>query len=312
MRGILKSSKTFIVPGKWILAGEHSVLRGGEAIVFPLMSRFLKLTYQPDADIKRSEALSIQLVGQENQKLETVIRSVIYRAFEKLGLGANEVCGELQFESCIRFGAGMGASATLCVALTRLLCELGYINHTEMYEFARDLENLFHGESSGVDVAVALGQQPMIFSRLEGFKTFSLAQKPFLYLSYTGVQGVTKDCVTKVKSILQEQPEFGKQVDQQMFAAVEKFKSHILSKASTEVNLDLWQQLMTLAYGCFQQWGLVNPIVEKHEQLLKKAGARAVKLTGSGGGGYMLSLWERPPEGLEFEMIPCFGLEESK
>ena len=33
------------VSGKWILAGEHSVLRGGRAIVFPLNSRYLKLKY---------------------------------------------------------------------------------------------------------------------------------------------------------------------------------------------------------------------------------------------------------------------------
>lgn len=310
MRGILKNSKTFVVPGKWILAGEHSVLRGGEAIVFPLMSRFLKLTYRPEPSVQSFELLGIQLAGQENQNLETVIRSVLVRAFEKLGLRSNEISGQLQFESCIRFGAGMGASATLCVSLTRLFCELGYIKQTEMYEFARDLENLFHGESSGVDVAVALGQQPMIFSRHEGFRTFSLEQKPFLYLSYTGVQGVTKECVEKVKSLLHEQPEFGQKVDQQMFAAVEKFKSSILAKESSVVNLDLWKQLMELAHGCFQQWGLVNPIVERHEQILKKSGALAVKLTGSGGGGYMLSLWETPPQGLDFEMIPCFGMNQ--
>lgn len=311
MRDILKNSKTFIVPGKWILAGEHSVLRGGEAIVFPLMSRFLKLTYQPESlNSHGAEALSIQLAGPENQNLETVIRSVLVRAFEKLGLRTDEMTGQLQFESCIRFGAGMGASATLCVSLTRLLCELGYIKNSEMYEFARDLENLFHGESSGVDVAVALSEKPMIFSRHEGFKTFSIEQKPFLYLSYTGVQGVTKDCVGKVKSLLHEQPDFGRKVDQQMFAAVDQFKSSVLFGDSSVVNLDVWKQLIELAHGCFQQWGLVNPIVEQHEQVLKKSGALAVKLTGSGGGGYMLSLWESPPRGLDFEMIPCFGVNQ--
>ena len=35
--------------GKWILLGEHAVLRGCPALVFPLPSFFLKLTVEPRA-----------------------------------------------------------------------------------------------------------------------------------------------------------------------------------------------------------------------------------------------------------------------
>jgi mevalonate kinase len=41
-------------------------------------------------------------------------------------------------------------------------------------------------------------------------------------------------------------------------------------------------------------------------EMLKKAGAVAVKPTGSGGGGYVLSLWTtQPPEELLSKLIPC-------
>ena len=34
--------------GKWILAGEHAVLRGCPALAFPLTSRSLHLEYHPE------------------------------------------------------------------------------------------------------------------------------------------------------------------------------------------------------------------------------------------------------------------------
>ncbi|MFN7905909.1 MAG: hypothetical protein ACK5P5_12075, partial [Pseudobdellovibrionaceae bacterium] len=39
----LKSPLLVETCGKWILAGEHAVLRGSEAVVFPLKSARLKL-----------------------------------------------------------------------------------------------------------------------------------------------------------------------------------------------------------------------------------------------------------------------------
>lgn len=318
MRGILKKSEQVLaasldseanfsteVPGKWILAGEHSVLRGGEAIVFPLPSQYLKLAYK-----KSEQDLEIQLDGDGSQDLEMIIWSVLENALKKLNIKRQQLRGILHFTSHIRFGAGMGASATLCVALTQLFQHLGFINEEAMYEFARNLENLFHGESSGVDVAVALWKKPMIFSRTEGFKTFDLAFKPRLYLSYTGVRGVTKDCVEKVKQILLTQPERGKMLDQNMIQTVQLFKKYILQVEASSLNdqkvFEICKQLMLSAHSCFEEWGLVNEEVKRHEQALKKAGALAVKLTGSGGGGYMLSLWNQAPPHLNFEMIPCF------
>ena len=275
------------------------MLRGGDAVVFPLASRYLILTY---FDIEQE--IEIQLQGQNSSELHTIIWSVFARALGKLNIERSQIKGLIQMNSHIMFGAGMGASATLCVALTEFFASLGYLGDDQKYSFATDLENLFHGESSGVDVAVTLFHKPLLFSRLNGFKNLEMQSHPKLYLSHTGVLGVTKDCVDQVKKMFLENRSAASEIDEQMKKTVHQFQE--LLKAP-QVDLNSWSKTMTAAHDCFEKWGLVNHAVEAHAGQLREAGALAVKLTGSGGGGFMLSLWNQsPPRNMPFEMISCF------
>lgn len=318
------------VSGKWILAGEHTVLRGGQALVFPLKSRYLKLNY-----LRAETDFEMILNGENHPEIELMVWSVLERALKKIGLKRSALKGILKFESKILFGSGMGASATLCVALTRWLHQMGYLPEKDQYEFARDLENLFHGESSGVDVAVTLYNCPLLFSRNDGFQLLQNYPKPKLYLSHTGAWGVTKDCVDQVKKILVQDRKRGEAIDEQMKQAVAQFQvllqqnargrdgsnesvsernsngrrsSYSHNHSENEIDSQAWIRAMGLAHQCFRDWGLVNEAVRLHEEQLLQAGAQAVKLTGSGGGGFMLSYWtEPPPADVTFEMIPCFN-----
>jgi mevalonate kinase len=285
------------VPGKWILFGEHAVLRGSQAIVFPLRSRFLDLSY-----LKSSSEFNIQITGLCASDLEMIIWSVMEKALSELGIKRSDLKGDLNIHSNIQFGAGMGASATLAVGLTLFFQHLGVLK-VEPFLFAKKLEDLFHGESSGVDVAVALHQKPLIFEKNKENIFFDLKNLPLLYLSYTGQRGVTKDCVTKVKKLISDKPEQALAVDARMKSVAQDY-----IKAHFEWTESEWIEHLNKAQSCFESWDLVPVAVEQHIQTLKKAGALACKLTGSGNGGYVLSLWSEKPksEDLAAELIPVF------
>lgn len=285
------------VPGKWILFGEHAVLRGSQAIVFPLKSRFLELSH-----INSSSEFKIEISGFCASDLEMIIWSVMEKALIELGIKRSDLNGDLRIHSQIQFGAGMGASATLAVGLTLFFQYLGVLK-SEPFLFAKKLEDLFHGESSGVDVAVALHQRPLIFEKNKENVFFDFKKMPRLYLSYTGQRGVTKDCVTKVKKLISEKPEEALAVDLRMKAV-----AHAFIQAHFEWTKQEWIDYLNKAQSCFESWDLVPVAVEQHIQTLKKAGALACKLTGSGNGGYVLSFWDEEPklQTLTTELIPVF------
>lgn len=283
----------FNIYGKWILAGEHAVLRGCEALVFPLRSKYLNFKYQSN-----DSQFSLQLVGENSADLEMIIWSVFEKALGQVGLQRSDLKGELTITSHIAFGAGMGASATLAVGISELFVKLNLLK-SDVFEFAKKIEDLFHGESSGVDVAVALYGKPLLYKRGQPVQILEDVDLPELYLSHSGVRGVTKDCVSKVKNLFETNSQLAKELDLKMAESVGLFKK-ILSSADSQTNFRDWIRAIEISQKCFSSWGLIPAEAQKHIDFLKTNGAVACKMTGSGGGGYVLSLWKAsPPKELE-------------
>jgi mevalonate kinase len=111
---------------------------------------------------------------------------------------------------------------------------------------------------------------------------------------------MTSHCISQVQSLWKENVSSAKKIDKNMANAVKKAK--IALETNSPKALQQLASAINTAAQCFQQWGLVSDRLEEHMQTLRDAGALAVKPTGSGGGGYVLSLWDNtPPDGLSIE-----------
>jgi mevalonate kinase len=205
------------------------------------------------------------------------------------------------------FGAGLGASASVCVLITNLLFELKILSEQDRFQFARQLEGLFHGESSGVDIAVTLINRPIRFNREKGYEILSLQYKPQLTLHYTGKRGITRECIEVVKNVISKNPQLGTMLDEQMALAVQNCEKALISQDEEKLG-----EAIKLACQVYQSWGLIDPLSDELMKKLIGAGAIAVKPTGSGLGGFVLALWPGDSEAyLRYDGIPAFSSGET-
>ncbi len=301
------------VHGKWIVAGEHAVLRGQPALAFPVYGKYLELKWTD------SESFSAKFSGESGAEFQLLFSGVFDRALEILKRSGDLKLkrGKFEVESTLPVGAGLGASAALSVAVGRWFVAQNALPENGLFEFCRELENLFHGESSGVDVAVAIESRGLHFERGPRENVmlgFDPAWQPTWYISSSGARGITSECVAKVKRLMVEDPSRGEAIDRKMGSAVLEIESALRSSDSSvtgpqqqSLRLETLKRSIDKANECFEEWELADGELGRHLAWLRESGAIAVKPTGSGGGGYALSLWrERPSKEIEERLIPVF------
>ena len=266
--------KIIKIYGKVIITGEHSVLRGGLAIAYPLYNKSLEMAILPKGQSK------------DNKDFQPIDQKILQNALEICGKSLSDLKEPIFIKNPLD-GGGLGSSAALCVALGRLMVSQGWLSSSDLFKYCHTLEHFFHGESSGLDIAVILKEKPISYQKEEGAKDILINWSPCFCVSFSGQKSLTAQNIKLVQS------QNTKNTDQKMSHASE-LVIEALQKNPTDGLPFLIEALQT-AYSCFQQWSLVPDTVKKHIDQCQKEGAIASKPTGSGGGGHVLSLFNQPP-----------------
>lgn len=144
-------------PAKLIISGEHSVVYNHRAVVCAI-NIFLnvsikKLPYQAIIIKDGKNTISVKLCDFSiEKKNDNVLLEIIRKFFDKTKIPLFGI--EIDIKNNIPIGYGFGSSSALTSGIVFGLNELFGTKCKVNYliELATDIENIFHGKSSGVDI----------------------------------------------------------------------------------------------------------------------------------------------------------------
>lgn len=272
--------------GKWVLAGEHTVLRGGSAIALPQPDFSLTLSFV--ADETASLAVSPDLASVVLQDLLRVGREWLALR----GVSMPWPKGYVSVKSTIPVGSGLGSSAALSVATARWVLSAHALDPKLEIELAQEMENRFHGKSSGMDVTVVSLGEPLVFSMKKGAEPLRLAKLPRFIFRDTGIRAATKDCIEKVQRLRVTNPAKSMELDSEMALATHEVLEGLRAfQTQGEAALGKIAEGMARAHRVFEGWELNPDEAKAVIEAERKNGALASRVTGAGGGGFVVSLY---------------------
>ncbi len=283
---------------KCILCGEHSISRGHPALVIPVLSKSFNLTFYSHNNVCT--------IDHENtpfgETLLIIFSDLLEHSLKLVNKPNSAVGGKFILENNIPMGYGLGFSAAVCVSLTKWMIWKRWVNPSKLFKFSRKLEDFFHGKSSGLDIAGVLTEEPIVYSTNGAIKKINPKWQPYLCLTDTHKSARTSTCIEQVSQLWKENVKLAKSIDSTMENSVLKAQKAFL-KNKLEGLIEL-KKAMAASNDCFQKWGLINSNMHQQMEYLLEKNALAVKPTGSGDGGYILSLWgESPPESCNLKLI---------
>lgn len=278
-------------PGKVILFGEHFVVEDQPAIAVAISKR-ARVRVKPNDSGKyriysRELGLSEEFGLHESRKqsplypIVVAARAVENRAGVEVGL-------DIYIESEIPPSAGMGSSAAVAVATVAATSELLELNleKEDISYIAYRAETIVHGRPSGIDNTISTFGGAIAFRKSEGFLQLEADFKPVkIVLADTGVPRNTGELVRRVLSLKEKYP--------QIFDPLYYAAGRLAVEAAKLIEKGEFEEvgrLMNVNHGLLSAMGVSIFELEHLVYTARRAGALGAKLTGAGGGGFMVAL----------------------
>ncbi|MCK4569215.1 MAG: hypothetical protein KAT76_02940 [Bacteroidales bacterium] len=208
-----------------------------------------------------------------------------------------EIGSNLFFESTIPQGFGIGSSGALCAAIYQRYAKnkirsqrnLKQEEVRRLKEIFAQMENYFHGISSGIDPLNCYLKYPLLINGETGIRVVGIPRNKFpregaIFLVDTGRPGITHPLVSLFFEKCQD-PAFDKLINETLIPLNDTC-IHSLLEGKTDVFFPALHELSAFQYKH------LRPMIPDSVISIWKAGldkkVYSLKLCGSGGGGFIL------------------------
>ena len=269
--------------GKVILFDEYSMIFGSPALLIPLYtgSSHWDYIWRNRGKKNYSSNRSLHIFANYLEKSDYFTQKIDIQKFKA------ELKKGLFLDSCIPSGYGVGSSGALTAAVYDRFKSQEIEDPIELKKFLGDMENCFHGSSSGLDPLQCYLGKPFILTedkKIEILEKDFIPENIHIFLIDSNIKSDTKSLVNYYKE-QREDERYLKAFNDLYYPLVGRC---INSLVSADVD-GFFNNLKQLSY---YQTILLRPMVtEKMLPLfsLKREDVHfQVKICGSGGGGYFL------------------------
>ncbi|WKC88330.1 mevalonate kinase [Borreliella japonica] len=259
-------------PAKILFLGEHSAVYG-----FPVIGAtvpiYMDLVYRVSKNWK--------YLGEPSTRLNVLI-SFIVSNYSKV----NPI--EFTIFSEIPIGVGLGSSASLSLCFAEYITSHFEYRDCNKILLANQIENIFHGKSSGMDIGlIDLGGTFYLEKKEDVLNSIKLKDSGFYFL----IGAIKRDFTTK-EIVVNLKKQLLSNSDLCVF--IEKLGLAVNNAFISFLNKDVYSLAseMNIAHRCLKRLGLSNDTLNWLINRGLELGALSGKLSGSGKGGAFIFLFE--------------------
>ncbi|NPD87311.1 MAG: mevalonate kinase [Asgard group archaeon] len=282
---------TFSAPGKVILFGEHSVVYGYPAIASAIGLR-AKCSINSTSLEKNSISIPNIIPARKfilGNEIPGVLKSLEFIVHHILKKTKNQKKLEMEILSDLPVSAGLGSSAAVSVSVAASLFSILGIEHNleNVNEVAFDAEKIIHGTPSGIDNTISTFGGSIIFEE-SNIKQIpiNLPLSHFIIVNSL-VPRNTKDLVYSLRDRYNKDTKKYSQLFEKIGEIVEESQKNLKLG-----DLERIGDLMNRNHILLDELGVGNKHIKKIVSILNNQKAFGCKLTGAGGGGCVIGLFE--------------------
>lgn len=292
---------SYSAPGKIILFGEHAVVYGYPAIAIAINRRVRteikeinkKGIYIRSPNLYGDKCFQIGIKTKPANPFYSLV-SIMNK--EKKILGDLNSSVKISIRSSLPVGAGLGSSAAVAVSFLKTISEYNgkKLTQKDINNLAYEIEKIHHGTPSGIDNTLATYGGGIRFKKGAIDALDVNLNKAYIVVIDSKIPRKTFEMVNKVRQFYERKTETVEKLFEKISIITKKGEDSLIRG-----DLEQLGNLMKQNHILLNKLGVGHEKLDQLATELTENDTLGYKLTGAGGGGCLIGLFDREDNAIQ-------------